>query len=1180
MKLHFNNLKKILIRLLILTGIILTPLRTVRAAPQSPPAPIRVVRSIYMNEYGIQDPKGLVFSPIANTFFILNESTNISLVTMGEDYAGTVILSDAQSDPLNTAFDKKSESLFILNRGKFELVKIQADNKGLPNASSSLDRFPIHAFGIKDAQGITFDSASGRLFVLDAGNSQIVSIVPHDALGFDADQAIKDNKVQKVSLKKLGLGVLKGLAYNPSNGHLYISEPAQKRLYELTQEGDILSTFDLASLGIINPSAMTFAPSVDNTDEPNIYDLFVLDDGQAAQAKKGLFSFTSTRQQAASSDSQIVELSLEAPMSLPAGTTLLPSTLVRTFDTSVWNHPSPDPSGIDYWPATGQFLIDDSEIEESVNNNPPVYWHGFNIFQSTLAGSLTGNCTTFTSNPVNNPPTYNNYSNEPTGMAINPSNNHFFISNDGSNSRVFEVAPGPDATYCTPDDVVTRFVVATLYGATDAEDVAYGNNTLFIADGINAEVYVVPLGANGVLNGGGDDGPVTHFDTAALGFNDLEGIGYNSDAGTLFIVSTVGSENYLGEVTTSGTLVRAYDLSFMGTQGNLRSDVTYAPSSQNPAVKSIYIVSRGVDNNNDRFENDGKVWEINIAGSGTPTPTNTSTPGPSPTPTSTRTPTPTFTPTSSPSSNPLYVSFSNGGSVGGVSFADEDILKFDGSSWSLFFDGSDVGLGSVDVLDFTLLDANSLLLVFNTSITLGGVTYAPTDIVRFNATSLGANTAGTFSMYFNGVDVGLSASSENIDALDVLQDGRILISTTGNPTVPGVTGAADEDVLAFTPTTLGTNTSGTWSLYFDGSDVGLADTSNEDIDALDVAPNGNIYLSTIGVFSVTGVSGDDEDVFVCTPTSLGSVTACTYSSALYFDGSLWGLSANDVDGFELLATGPNPTPTNTPTSGPTPTPTNTPTNTPTFTPTNTPTSGPSPTSTNTPTNTPTPTATFTPTSTPTPTNTSGVSDLIFADGFESGSFSAWTSTTNDGDLSVSGTAALVGSWGMQALINDTNTNYVTDDTPNAEPRYRARFYFDSNSLIMGSTDAHFIFKGFMGTATDTLQVELRPGSGAYQVRAKLLNDAGTFIVTNWFTISDAPHFIELDWRASTSAGANNGGLTLWIDGVQQADLTGVDNDTLRVDRVRLGALSGIDAGTSGTYYFDAFESRRQTYIGP
>ncbi|MGZ9222810.1 MAG: hypothetical protein ACXW4Q_11945 [Anaerolineales bacterium] len=49
----------------------------------------------------------------------------------------------------------------------------------------------------------------------------------------------------------------------------------------------------------------------------------------------------------------------------------------------------------------------------------------------------------------------------------------------------------------------------------------------------------------------------------------------------------------------------------------------------------------------------------------------------------------------------------------------------------------------------------------------------------------------------------------------------------------------------------------------------------------------------------------------------------------------------------------------------------------------------------------------------------------------------------------------------------------------------------------------------------------------------------------------------MDWRAATGVGANDGGLTLWIDNIQQATLTGVDNDTRRIDRVRLGALTGI-----------------------
>ena len=99
-------------------------------------------------------------------------------------------------------------------------------------------------------------------------------------------------------------------------------------------------------------------------------------------------------------------------------------------------------------------------------------------------------------------------------------------------------------------------------------------------------------------------------------------------------------------------------------------------------------------------------------------------------------------------------------------------------------------------------------------------------------------------------------------------------------------------------------------------------------------------------------------------------------------------------------------------------------------------------------------------------------------------------------------------------------------------------------------------------------------------RAGLINSSGTWTNTGWFSISDAPHFVEIGWQAATAAGANNGYLTLWIDGTQRANLTGVNNNTRRIDRVRLGPVSGVDSGTRGTYYFDAFESRRQTYIGP
>jgi PKD domain len=207
--------------------------------------------------------------------------------------------------------------------------------------------------------------------------------------------------------------------------------------------------------------------------------------------------------------------------------------------------------------------------------------------------------------------------------------------------------------------------------------------------------------------------------------------------------------------------------------------------------------------------------------------------------------------------------------------------------------------------------------------------------------------------------------------------------------------------------------------------------------------------------------------------------------------------------------------------------------------------------------------------------------LIFADGFESGNLTAWSANVTDsGDLSVSPAAAIVGSQGLQALIDNNTAIYLTDDLPNAEIRYRMRFYFDPNSISMANGDAHYVFYGYTGTSTIILRVEFRRSSNLYQIRAALLNDGSTFTNSNWFTISDAAHNIELDWRASTAVGSNNGFLTFWIDNIQQANLTGIDNDTRRIDRVRLGSVAGIDTGTRGTYYFDAFESHQQSFIGP
>jgi hypothetical protein len=252
----------------------------------------------------------------------------------------------------------------------------------------------------------------------------------------------------------------------------------------------------------------------------------------------------------------------------------------------------------------------------------------------------------------------------------------------------------------------------------------------------------------------------------------------------------------------------------------------------------------------------------------------------------------------------LYFSIGTNATIGGVNVARDDIVAWDGASFSLFFDGSDVGLtdpfGTLTIDAFSITSLGEILFSFaEPGGILGFGSFDDSDIVKFTPTSLGENTAGSWSFYFDGSDVGLTQASEDIDALALLPDGRLLVSTTGSVSVPGASGQ-DEDLLVFTPSSLGTGTSGSWSVYFDGSDVGLGNSS-EDVDAGSVGATGEIYLSTLGNFSVPGRSGANEDVFVFRPTQTGPTTRGSYDGQLYFDGSAVGLGSLDLKAIHVPA---------------------------------------------------------------------------------------------------------------------------------------------------------------------------------------------------------------------------------------------------------------------------------------
>ena len=175
----------------------------------------------------------------------------------------------------------------------------------------------------------------------------------------------------------------------------------------------------------------------------------------------------------------------------------------------------------------------------------------------------------------------------------------------------------------------------------------------------------------------------------------------------------------------------------------------------------------------------------------------------------------------------------------------------------------------------------------------GRISVQNEDVVLYDASE------DAYQLVFDGSDVGLA--NAEIDALAVLGDGDLVLSFQADEKVPGVGKVDDSDLVRFTGD-LGSDTGGAFSVFLDGSDIGL-DHADEDVDAIEVR-DGDIYLSTTGAFSARSgrhrASGDDEDVFVCRQAHTGGQSACGGLDVV-FDGSGARLTqgGEDVDAFSL-----------------------------------------------------------------------------------------------------------------------------------------------------------------------------------------------------------------------------------------------------------------------------------------
>ncbi|MBC7442051.1 MAG: multicopper oxidase family protein [Ramlibacter sp.] len=213
---------------------------------------------------------------------------------------------------------------------------------------------------------------------------------------------------------------------------------------------------------------------------------------------------------------------------------------------------------------------------------------------------------------------------------------------------------------------------------------------------------------------------------------------------------------------------------------------------------------------------------------------------------------------------------------------DADIYGWSGTAFSRAIDVSVPPYnlpGGANVDGFDRVDATHFYLSFSAANTtvpgLGAV--QDEDVVYYNA--------GVWSVFFDGTARGLTAASQDLDAISIL-GGTLYFSTQGNTNPPGVGGVADDaDIYSWNGTA--------YTRVIDASAAPYSLPAAANVDGFVRVDATHFYLSFSATNTTVPVLGavQDEDV-VYWNNGVWSV---------YFDGTAHGLTSDnlDVDAFDV-----------------------------------------------------------------------------------------------------------------------------------------------------------------------------------------------------------------------------------------------------------------------------------------
>lgn len=190
---------------------------------------------------------------------------------------------------------------------------------------------------------------------------------------------------------------------------------------------------------------------------------------------------------------------------------------------------------------------------------------------------------------------------------------------------------------------------------------------------------------------------------------------------------------------------------------------------------------------------------------------------------------------------------------------------------------------------------------------------------------------------------------------------------------------------------------------------------------------------------------------------------------------------------------------------------------------------------------------------------------LFEDGFEKGNTSDWTSSSDDGGLSVVPSAALQGSFGLAVDLG--GGGYVEHVAAQPRRDWRVRILVNADAVAIDSQQVtprrrkprSVDLLALSGQKEAVLvDLALRIGTQGTELQARMRRDRASFVETSWTQILAGSREIELQWRGADDS-SPVASLVLKVDGQTVAQVSSGNSTHLPASRLRLGALAASPA---------------------